>query len=79
MAYPEIKSEETFGTLKAENVELREALERVWEAIRLNDIQKEEEGYPEIGDDNEEWAIVRAICFKYKIPGNYVHEGGYAW
>ena len=79
MAYPEINSEETFGTLKAENAELREALERVWEAILLNDILKEEEGYPEIGDDNDEWRRVREICFKYKIPGKYVHEGSYAW
>ena len=79
MKYPEIKSEETFGTLKAENAEFREALERVWEAILLNDIQKDEEGYPEIEDDNDEWYRVREICYKYKIPGKYAHEGCYAW
>jgi len=79
MDYPEIKSEETFGTLKAENAELREALERVWKGVGLNYELMEAEGYPDINDDNDEWRIVRDICFKYKIPGNYVHEGSYAW
>lgn len=74
MSRPKINSEETFGSLKKENKELRKALSLFWKGSKEIDSYIEDGGLEPMSD-SDTWYNIRRICHKYQIPGDYVFDG----